>query len=438
MKKKLLNKLINFTYAFLSGIFMLKERFAIYRFYSNGKFDFQYQSKRISHICRLAKKNTVYYQDKISECDSLLDFPILDKDDFRIIGEINLISKYHFIKPKYKMNTGGSTGQPYEFYADLRAGIIDSIHQKAQHIKAGYKKNDLIYVFNGCDIPSNLVSKNIFWKVKNKRQLPFGSKEFSSHYLNEKNIRYYLSELIRIPPQFIRTYPSVFYEFTMLLISLDYKKPPFQLKGIQLTSEVITPEQDELIKNFWGDIIYYQYGHSEVAVIASKFPGDDCYSFSPIYGFVEILDENDKQVASNEVGRIVVTSLHNTVRPFIRYDTGDLAIFKRVYNGVVEAYNIIGRNQDYVVDRFNNKVSITGLVFGQHFHAFKNILSWQIENINPGCLIVNIVKMPSFSEVDYYELISKLSFDGSFDVKINFVNEIMKTSRGKHRLVING
>lgn len=438
MKLSFLERVVNKFHGLLFKAYKYKIKSRISGFYSGYIYESDYELKKLNKLYQCAKKEVSFYRSLSLECFSLHEFPVMSKSTYREFGEKEFQSKYLKLKPKYIMNTGGSTGHPFEFYADLRAAMIDSLHQEAQHKKAGFEKGDKIYVFNGCEIPQQSLGENIFWKEKrNKNQLPFGSKEFSSHYLNKKNIKHYLEELNQNPPQFIRSYPSVFHDFTKLLILLGYKSPPFHLKGIQLTSEITTPEQESVIKNYWGNIVYFQYGHSEVAVIASKYPNENCYTFSPIYGVVEILDEKNQHVAPNEIGRIIVTSLHNTVRPFIRYDTGDLALFKENENGIVKVYDIVGRSQDYVVDKFNNKIAITGLVFGQHFHAFKNILSWQIINILPGDLNVRIVKMEDYSHDDEQELREKLEFNGAFNVRFSYVNEIEKTVRGKHRLVIN-
>lgn len=438
MSLSISDKIINKIFSVLFATYKCDIRSRINKFYCGYVYESGYELKKLDELYKCAKKEVVFYKELSCRFSSLDEFPVMSKDEYRKIGEKLLQSKYLKLKPKYIMNTGGSTGQPFEFYTDLRAGMVDSLHQEAQHKKAGFGKDDKIYVFNGCEIAQQSLDKNVFWKEKvNKNELPFGSKEFSSHYLNKRNIKYYVDELKKIPPQFIRSYPSVFHDFTKLLMQLGYKTPPFNLKGIQLTSEVTTSEQEFVIKDYWGNIVYFQYGHSEVAVIASKYPGEDCYTFSPIYGVVEILDEKNQHVAPNEIGRIVVTSLHNTVRPFIRYDTGDLALFKENKNSVVKVYNIVGRTQDYVVDKFNNKIAITGLVFGQHFHAFKNMLSWQIINISPGALNVKIVKMQGYSLDDEQELQEKLGFNGAFDVSFSYVDEIEKTARGKHKLVIN-
>ncbi|MCT8858004.1 hypothetical protein K5M76_14740 [Shewanella xiamenensis] len=367
----------------------------------------------------------------------LCDFPVVSKAIYQSENESCFQSISMCLTGKYKMNTGGSTGEPFYFYAGLRAGLVDSMHQVYQHRKMGLKPEHKLYTFNGF-MPSNeQIKKNKFWRAKkNKLQMPFGSKEFSTHFLNESYFSFYLEEFFKSPPDYIRSYPSAICDFTLLLIKSGYKVKPFDLRGIQLTSEAMSEQQEHIINEYWGDIVYHQYGHSEVAVIAAKYPGDDCYSFSPIYGEVEILDDNNIHVAPNCEGRIVVTSFHNFARPFIRYDTGDLAIYKDSENGIVKAFKITGRSQDYVVNKFNENISVTGLVFGQHFKAFAKILQWQIVNTIPGDLLVKIIKNRDFDKEDEKEVIEKLSFHGQFSVAIEYVTTIEKTARGKHKLVI--
>ncbi|MEH8128185.1 hypothetical protein [Aeromonas veronii] len=432
------NKLLN-TYTLLRFNYSsncLKKQLGYLYLNQHEKYDFNlvkqdYLAKILSYVI----KEVPFY--KGIDKPHLNNFTIVNKSIYQARRESDFQSQlFHFIA-KYKMNTGGSTGEPFYFYAGLKAGLIDSLHQEYQHKKMGLTTDSKLYTFNGCMPERQLIEKNIFWQYKrHKSQLPFGSKEFSTHFLHEKNIEYYLKELLISPPDFIRSYPSAMCDLTQLLIKAGFNEKPFSLKGIQLTSEVMSTQQEDTIKAYWGDIIYHQYGHSEVATIASKYPGDDCYCFSPLYGEVEILDEDGKHVEPHCEGRIVVTSYHNYARPFIRYDTGDLAIYKDSNNGIVKAYNITGRAQDYVVNISNQNISVTGLVFGQHFKAFANILQWQIINSKPGDLLVRIVKSKDFVQEDENEVLDKLGFNGQFSVTIEYVKMIQKTVRGKHKLVI--
>ncbi|MBN4866509.1 MULTISPECIES: phenylacetate--CoA ligase family protein [Providencia] len=429
---RIINKIAKTVYSFS----MFKIERELKNFYlKNNNEDYTEISRKLKNkILKYVTQNVPYYKSFKSN-----KLPITSKKIFQDNDEDIFFSDRSTFIAKYKMNTGGSTGEPFHFHVDVRAGFIDNLHQKYQHQKAGFEsKNDKIFVINGF-MPNLLdIKKSIFWRrKKSKNQLPFGSKEFSAHFLTQEYFNCYITELKKNPPDFIRSYPSSMCDLTLLLIENGFEKKPFILKGIQLTSEATSKQQEDIIKNYWGNIIYYQYGHSEAGTIASKYPDEDCYSFSPLYGSVEILNSNDQHVLPGEEGRIVVTSYHNFARPFIRYDTGDLAIYKDSNNGIVKVYNITGRSQDYVTDKNGKKLSVTALIFGQHFKAFGNILSWQIVNKENGILNINIVKGRNYCENDEAEIKEKLYFDGKFQVNITYVNEIKKTINGKHKLVIN-
>lgn len=431
MLKKIKNKLIRIVHTIL--YFNLK--YKVKKFYLN---DYKVDDALVGSMLRKVLKSTVTnvpYYKQYSE--NLTSFPIVNKSTYQEFGEKSFLNEKNSLVGFYKMNTGGSTGEPFEFYRDVRTGIIDNIHQEFQHKKMGFKQGEKIIVFNGCELPHKLTCKNTYWKKKNSHQLPFGSIEFSTHYLKKNNVLFYLEEMLEISPSYIRAYPSAIYEFTKLLIELGYTQKPLELKGIQLSSEVCSDAQRELLTSFWGNILYFQYGHSEAAAIASSYPGNDGYTFSPYYGLVEILDDDGIHVSSGEIGRVVVTSLHNYARPIIRYDTGDMAIFDNTEGYVTRVKEIIGREQDFVIDKAGNKVSVTSLVFGQHFKAFKNIISWQISNYSPGKLQVRIVKGECWTGSNTREIKEKLSFNNAFDVDIIFLLEIEKTKSGKNKLVVN-
>lgn len=431
MQKKIKNKIIRL----IQHITYRQDKRLVERFYLN-KYDVDkpFIDKKLDSMLRHAVKNVPYYNNLKPNLNS---FPIVTKSVFQNYGERQFMSNNRRFMGYYAMNTGGSTGEPFEFYRDVRTGIIDNIHQEIQHVKMGFTDDDILVVFNGCNITDEKIKRNEFWNKKNKNQLPFGSIEFSTHHLTKDNISYYLKKLSNIKPTYIRGYPSSMSEFTRLLMEIGLERRPFDLKGIQLSSEVCSEDQLAMLESYWGkNVVYFQYGHSEAASVASNYPSESCYVFSPYYGLVEILDEAGVHVKKGEIGRIVVTSLHNYARPIIRYDTGDMAIYLDCVDYVTTVSKILGREQDYVVDINNQRVSITSLVFGQHFKAFRNIVNWQIHNPSPGKIIVYIIKSNDWSTTDHDEVSLKLSFDNRFSVDIEFVKVIEKTKAGKNKLVI--
>jgi phenylacetate-CoA ligase len=67
---------------------------------------------------------------------------------------------------------------------------------------------------------------------------------------------------------------------------------------------------------------------------------------------VEILDDNDQECTEGEVGRVVVTDLHNAISPMIRYQIGDYAVRGgkcTCGRGLKTISHILGRNRNLLV-----------------------------------------------------------------------------------------
>ena len=119
-----------------------------------------------------------------------------------------------------------------------------------------------------------------------------------------------------------------------------------------------------------------------------------------------ILDENGNHVKKGECGEIVVTGFTNVGLPFVRYKTGDLAIYGGTQrNGTVVISNLLGRSKDFVYDKQGEKVYLVGFIFGGHIKAFNDIREWQIHQKEKGKLVITIVKGVSFCQKTEDELL---------------------------------
>jgi len=67
------------------------------------------------------------------------------------------------------------------------------------------------------------------------------------------------------------------------------------------------------------------YSSQEAGVIALQCSQGDLYHTMAESVLVEVLDANDRPCVEGEIGRVVVTDLHNFASPLVRYDIGDYA-----------------------------------------------------------------------------------------------------------------
>jgi phenylacetate-CoA ligase len=210
----------------------------------------------------------------------------------------------------------------------------------------------------------------------------------------------------------------------------------FAVKGIQLTAENAHAEQIAAIKTAFATKVFFQYGHSEASVFGYTSDESCEYSCSPLYGLVEVLREDGLAARKGEVGEIVVTGFYNFALPFVRYRTGDLAVFGGDADGIVRLKRIVGRTQDYVLTRGGERVALTALVFGQHYHAFQHIRKWQIQQDTVDQIAIRIVKAKGYSSADEDEIRSKFQSLCGVETKFEYVDEIALTARGKFRFMI--
>jgi phenylacetate-CoA ligase len=84
------------------------------------------------------------------------------------------------------------------------------------------------------------------------------------------------------------------------------------------------PHQRELATSVFGCAVAEMYGSHELSIIATECPAGSLHIAEESV-FVELLDSDGNPVGPGERGEVVVTLLHNTEMPLLRYRLGDTA-----------------------------------------------------------------------------------------------------------------
>jgi len=402
----------------------------------------QYIEKKLKELLIHAGKSCKYYQTTFKQFNinpdafsSLSRIPVLTKE---IIKENyrDLIDTVDDEPNYYKQNTGGSTGSPLEFEVSSRVAEIERAHQIYLWNYLGYQDKDVIVSFGGITIPDEFLAKNIYRVQTDEESLPNGRFTFSSIYLTPGNIQFYIKDLMQLKPAFFRGYPSVIYELAKYVLDNNLQES-FKVKGIYYTSELALPGQVEIISKAFRCKVIGQYGQSEACTFAVTFGNNtEEYIFSPYYGYTEILNDKGIHVIPGEEGDIVATSFHNYRMPFIRYKTGDRAIFKERKNGCLIISKLLGRTQDYVFKKNMEQVAITAIIFGQHYKSFKNINKWQLVQNVPGQVLFRIVRNELFNDDNEQEIRNKFLELSGIETAFEYVNDIPLSNRGKQIFVV--
>jgi len=129
--------------------------------------------------------------------------------------------------------------------------------------------------------------------------------------------------LARIDPKYLLTYPS---NLNALLDRYESGEPiPTSLKQIRTIGETLHPGLRERCKKL-GDIeVVDMYSSQEVGLIALQCPVSGLYHIQSESLIVEVLDDEGRQCMPGQIGRVVITDLHNFATPLIRYEIRDYA-----------------------------------------------------------------------------------------------------------------
>lgn len=140
-------------------------------------------------------------------------------------------------------------------------------------------------------------------------------------------------------PEYLVTYPS---NLQALLRSGASGSPFPGLKYVVLSSEPVSEELMLECKKRWGAQVLRTYSSNELGPVALEAPDGDYAVIAPV-AYVEILNDAGEACAPGTVGRIVVSSLHNLLRPLLRYETGDYGAWSSRSSAIFPGYPRITR-----------------------------------------------------------------------------------------------
>ncbi len=150
-------------------------------------------------------------------------------------------------------------------------------------------------------------------------------------------------------PEVLVAYPTILAEL------LDTVDGPHHclasVRHLRCMSEVVHPELRERTKALLGLTLEDAYTSMECGFIALNCPTGDGYHVMAETHLVEVVDEAGEPCQPGEMGRVLVTDLHNFATPLIRYDIGDYAVAGAPCGcgrGLPRLERIIGRERNLV------------------------------------------------------------------------------------------
>ena len=132
-------------------------------------------------------------------------------------------------------------------------------------------------------------------------------------------------EFTRMGPHYLHTRASLLQSFVELSASRGIRPP--NLRAVICHGDFLHPEIHKTTENAWGVPVSHVFSSGEVGIMALQCPENKNLHVQSEHVRLEILDDGNKPCRPGQVGRVVVTALHNYRMPLIRYDTGSHAAF---------------------------------------------------------------------------------------------------------------
>lgn len=382
--------------------------------------------EKLKKLLKHAVTTTSYYSKYNS--DSIFNFPIINKNIIKENYEKLKSNKYE-PKDVRTMSTSGSTGIP-----------LTVIQDKNKRKKC---RADFIYFWRKAGYTFG--EKQIFFRIWTKKNLKRKIDRYLQNVIaydisniDEKNLESVV-ELLKKDKKIknIFSYASTLKQLSEYMIKNNCKPDEFSITSIISTSEMLEEATRENLKKIFNCNVISSYGNQENGLLAQENIEKGGFELNTNSYFFEFLKlDQDVPAEEGEISRIIVTDLYNYAMPIIRYDTGDIAIYRKVNSNVKNINQLYGRKVDSIKNTKGEVMSP---------HVITNNM-WGIEN----------VKQFKFQQVGLKEYKMILNMNDNYKVdeeKINFkfknllgedanfaieyVSEIPVLSSGKRKYIEN-
>lgn len=237
--------------------------------------------------------------------------------------------------------------------------------------------------------------------------------------------------LLREDPDYLLVYPTVLGEILRHLRRSGER--PRRLRQVRTTSEALGEDTRLLCRDVLGVPLVDIYSAQEVGYLALQCPAHEHYHVQSESVIVEVLDDAGAPCRAGELGRVVVTALHNFATPLIRYELGDYAEVGEACpcgRGLPVLRRILGRRRGMLTYPGGHRAWPVFTVACREAASYRQI---QIEQREDLSLIVRIVPEGDFTDRDRRAIADALeaSFGHAFPLTIEIVRAIPRGPTGK-------
>jgi phenylacetate-CoA ligase len=238
--------------------------------------------------------------------------------------------------------------------------------------------------------------------------------------------------LVEQDPDYLLTYPSNLMALAQHFAASGTRLP--RLRHASTYGEALNDELRPTVRQAWGVEVFDTYSAQEIGYLALQCPRGEQYHVQSETVYLEVLDEHDEPCRPGEVGRVVVSTLHNYAMPMLRYALGDYAEVGSPCScgrGLPVLRRVLGRERNMWALPGGRRVwPLFGSRDWGHLEAIRQL---QLVQHDLDRVEARIVGPRPLTEVEEDEIAGLLRkrFDYPFEVTFSYLDEIERTSSRK-------
>ncbi|MFO7612831.1 MAG: hypothetical protein R6W99_10175 [Clostridia bacterium] len=199
----------------------------------------------------------------------------------------------------------------------------------------------------------------------------------SPAYMDKEKLDLLYSLYVKRHPRFIIGITDPVYRFAQYI--LDDNLKTYEADAVLLGGQTMLPKYRKTIaRAFRTDKIYDRYGAMEFGILGHQCGHSDGLHYIPAIHYVEVVDNDSRDVEPGVTGQFLVTNLHKRTMPLIRYRIDDLAVMTDESCGCGRGFPLIkqfeGRRIEAVVSP--KHTYMTPLSFYDAMERFDNVVDF--------------------------------------------------------------
>ena len=222
------------------------------------------------------------------------------------------------------LQTSGSSGEPVKVNVTDAALLIRTavmLRSFMWHLPDFDGRLGIISAKLGKDDPERLGSQ---WEGWDSTFYPLYKTGDAVGMSVQTDIERQLAWLTQTQPSVLITYPSNLQQLLLHAHAQGWK--PERLKHIRLNGETVSADLVQQAKLAWGVSVSSLYSSEEGGPMAVQCPSGPGLHVMAESVILEVVRPDGSPCQPGELGRVLVTDLHNFATPLIRYEIKDMAV----------------------------------------------------------------------------------------------------------------